>query len=216
MKFITLNHIKNHPKTETTWNWARDIEKKIIGRICMSSYIHTFAIIKELLANQCKTYLEIGTLFGGSMALMMQSQYKTKFIGVDIFNYYGEAIDPISNVEIKKETTKANIDRFNKYKHPYVLIDGNSHEPETVERVKRETPNGVDLFLIDGDHTGWGVMQDFHYYEELVNPWGIIIFDNYGDPQRWMGVKKAIELIDFNDWHVLGQNAYSFIVQKLP
>jgi predicted O-methyltransferase YrrM len=53
------------------------------------------------------------------------------------------------------------------------LIRGNSHTPETRDRVRDLLPE-IDFLFIDGDHTYDGVKADFDMYAPLVRPGGLI------------------------------------------
>lgn len=73
-----------------------------------------------------------------------------------------------------------------KYKD-FDLVVGDSHNPETVLRVKKLL-NGekVDFLFIDGDHMYEGVKNDFEMYKSFVREGGIIAFDDmdlFGHPQ---------------------------------
>jgi cephalosporin hydroxylase len=57
------------------------------------------------------------------------------------------------------------------------LIEGDSHDPGTLERVRELVrPGSVDLLFVDGDHTYEGVRADFELYGPLVRPGGLIAF----------------------------------------
>ena len=93
-ELLILSMILTHPEFESSKAIPIRIDSTITGRVCMTSYLHGLYVIKQLMGENCKTYLEIGTLFGGSMAMLMQSEYPTYFIGIDIFSYYGKHEDP--------------------------------------------------------------------------------------------------------------------------
>ena len=75
--------------------------------------------------------------------------------------------DNISNSIEARNTTRfddaqPNSLRFsmNNARAAYDLVDGSSHSLSIIERVHSLLDNNVDLFLIDGDNTKDGVIQD--------------------------------------------------------
>jgi predicted O-methyltransferase YrrM len=54
------------------------------------------------------------------------------------------------------------------------LVRGDSHHPEIRARVGTLAPRGVDVLLIDGDHTYEGVRADYALYSPLVRRGGIV------------------------------------------
>jgi cephalosporin hydroxylase len=55
------------------------------------------------------------------------------------------------------------------------LIRADSHQPESLVRLRERLPKGgVDFLFIDGDHTYQGVKADFEMYSPLVRPGGLI------------------------------------------
>lgn len=197
---------------QTAKNELARIAKQMKGRPCYTSYLHLVYMLREWMGDKCKYYCEMGTLFGGSMILAMQSQYPCKFVGVDMFNYYGKEIDPISKTKVNIETTRNNIEKLNTHKHPYCLIKGNSHDKKIQQMIINELPY-IDMFFIDGDHSKDGVLADWGMYSPMVSSGGIVIFDNYKD-KNWMGVTKAVDTIDFSGWKDLGEIERSIIFQK--
>jgi cephalosporin hydroxylase len=192
------------------------IDKNINGRICSKDYIHKLYDIKEQLGDFCKTYLEIGVLHGGTMSLLMQSKFKTKFIGIDNFNYYGRNVDDKCNIVLSLNHAKANIDSFNKNNYKYRLIEGDSTKDKIYDSVKNEN---IQLLLIDGDHTYKGVTNDFILYSPLVEKGGMIFFDDYGHT-AWPGVKEAVDKIVENiklgiiHFKVVEKGKYYLIIER--
>jgi cephalosporin hydroxylase len=61
-------------------------------------------------------------------------------------------------------------------------IDGDSHRPETVDRVRALLGDRkVDLLFVDGDHTYAGVRQDYEMYKPLMRSGGLIGFHDIID-----------------------------------
>lgn len=189
---------------------VKKIESNIKGKICSKDYIHILFDLKESMKEFCKTYLEIGTLHGGSISVLCHSKYNTHFIGVDDFNYYKRLFD--GKTEVKKQNAINNIKKFNKKKYKVDLLEGNSHDIKILNKVK-SLSNKIQLLLIDGDHTKKGVKKDFKMYSPLVESGGYIFFDDYSH-SAWPGIEKAINEIDFTDWNVIDNEKYFYIVQR--
>ena len=123
---------------------------------------------------QCKNYLEIGSHYGHSLMTNLQSNYETKYMGIDLFNRWGDGT--IINM---KRLVELNIKKFNKNNYQCKLIQGDSKNIKTLNIVKKYFNEGIDLLFIDGDHSYKGVLDDFELYFPLVNSGGYIVFDDY-------------------------------------
>jgi hypothetical protein len=213
------------------------------GRVCIAPYFNVLLSIKEFMGNNCKVYAEIGCLWGGSIcALLSLTNTNTTYIGIDLFSgYYGSNLDKntinqtgrsaisikhltwehnnIGNININKtnhlQFVHDTITMYNKNKNLFYLVQGSSYDEETVNNVKKIS-NNIDLLFIDGDHSEKGVKKDFMKYYTFITKNGIIIFDNYGDP-NWPGVKKGVDTIDFKNYEfdIVGQFGYSLVIIKL-
>lgn len=137
------------------------------------------------------TYLEIGAYAGGSACLLMHRP-NTNIISIDL----GWPIDP--NVVLK------NVWNFNKHGNTYSYIKGNSSHSDIILSVKDIK---VDILFIDGDHSYYGVWNDFLNYSNLVKPNGYIVFDDYNDYEHSPMVKSAVDHITnqlSNDYEIIG------------
>lgn len=202
------------------------VNSSIDGRVCASFWLHTLLSLKSFKGNNCKVYLEIGTLLGGSISSLLQLDDSniTSYYGIDIFEgYYGKEIKKGDWNKTSKDINgnnhldfvKQNINKFNKVNAKCELIKGSSYDDNTVNKFKSKNVK-VDILFIDGDHSEKGVTLDYHKYKEYVNNDGFILFDNYGDPNRWQGVKKGVDKIDFSTdgFSIVGQYGYSLLVHK--
>ena len=175
--------------------------------MCYTPYYHVLDFIRKMLGNQLKVYVEIGVLFGGSMALMMQQNSNGTYVGIDLFDgYYSKQNpgslnrDPICGIPIDISIAKHNIDIWNKYDQKYYLIAGDSISDKTIDNLDKILENRpIDLLMIDGDHSYEGVKKDFELYHKKVRVGGIIIFDNYSE-HHWTDVKKYIDSTNFEDY----------------
>ena len=194
------------------------------------------------MGDNCKNYVEIGTLWGGSIcSLLNLNNTSTTYTGIDLFlGYYGSELteenilnalseaskkhllwefNNVGNVKITIDNHKSFVDHtikmYNSNKNKINLIQGSSYSDSTLAMFKKLV-NKIDLLFIDGDHSIEVVQKDFMKYNEFININGIIIFDNYGDP-NWTGVKTGVDSIDFGKYNfkTVGQFGYSLVIIKL-
>ncbi|MBD3262475.1 MAG: hypothetical protein GF334_12555 [Candidatus Altiarchaeales archaeon] len=182
------------------------------GRACLGDQFGVLLSLREFLKNKCKVYGEIGTYHGASLIAGIQRKEPCTFVGIDIFD--GRFYDRDSEVPVTVDTVKENVDRCNKHGHPYFLVEGNSHDIETLNKVKALGLT-FNLFLIDGDHSEDGAREDFEMYSPLISPGGFLVFDDYGI-DAWPGVKAAVDSISFEEkgFYMHGACGTTFVVQK--
>ena len=169
----------------------------MIGDICKSEHLIKLKELKENMGYNCKTYVEIGVLYGGSLILQMNMKYPCKHIGIDMFNgFYGKDHDIRNGKKIylndknHKDIVEENINKNNNFNQEFILYKGKSTDKNIINKVKN-----IDFLFIDGDHTKKGVIDDFINYKDKVNLNGIVAFDNYND-KAWPEVTPAVnELI---------------------
>lgn len=204
-EFIIL---ANNEKTNNN-NIINFVNNKIDGRVCMSDWLHFLLSLKKYFKNDIKTYLEIGTLWGGSISAILQCDNLFNFSTdnyycVDLFSgYYNSNVSKgdFNKTSINIDQTnhldfcKKNIELFNKKKKHINFIKGSSYSKETLDIIKTYNPL-IDLLFIDGDHSYNGVLNDFNSYKNFLNNGAIVVFDNYGG-NAWPEVKKAIDNINF-------------------
>lgn len=160
-----------------------DITRDISNKINNLTFHHHYHIIYDVLCSYNKSnvvnYVEIGCYGGGSACLALQRP-NTNVISIDLG-------DPIPKDIVIENTTKLNI-----HNNKYTYLQGNSQTYEMVSRLKQEI-DGIDLLFIDGDHFYQGVINDFMLYNDLVNPAGYILFDDYNDKECSPEVKFAVD-----------------------
>lgn len=152
-----------------------------------------FPMIKRALLPECRTYMEIGVAWGSSLLCMLQDKYPRRLIGVGDFAYYGQG-------GFTGDAVKRNIERLNPHRSTVDLIAGNSHDERTRAAAAgaASRAGGVDCLLIDGDHTEYGVTQDWLMYSPLVSESGIIILHDY-DRESHSGVVWAAESLGLHE-----------------
>lgn len=130
-----------------------------------------WSLLDALQKNGTTTVLEIGSSHGGCITFYDQLVGPGGLvIGMEAVEEYGFSVqktgDPVSIAE----------------QH---LLIVNSHDPESVEKVKAALGDRpLDFVFIDGDHSYDGAKQDYEMYSPLVRPGGIIGFHDIAiDPR---------------------------------
>jgi hypothetical protein len=185
----------------------------MIGCICASPSSNKLVSFRKEFLPECKTYVEIGVLYGGSIIEQMKEEEKCLYVGIDPFTgYYGRSFDPHRGVDLSDHigVVKKNLDTNNPHNHDYLLIKGKSDD------VVNQCPDNIDYLFIDGDHSKEGVMKDFKNYQKKVSPKGIIVFDNYND-KSWEGVTEGVDEIlpQYPEWETIKVIGCSLIARKI-
>ena len=188
----------------------------MIGEICKSPHIQQMIDLKD--SRDVKVYAEIGVLYGGSMIEQMKSEKECFFIGIDPFTgYYGNSYDPHRSVDLTEhlDIVKKNLTDNNPHGHEWELIKNPSND--AVEELKSLLAPYllIDLLFIDGDHSYQAVKDDFENYKDLIAADGILVFDNYKDP-NWTEVETAvIDIMKENtDYFIKEEFGHCCIVAK--
>jgi predicted O-methyltransferase YrrM len=173
---ITTENIMNHELFISSIKEVNKISKQMknLDGEAPHNHHHLLLVIKEILGDKCKNYLEIGVAAGGSMLSVMKSKFKTNYYGIDLFDH--EYVIPKNNQTVQEKVSEI-IDTLNYNNCKYTLIKGDSASL-TTKTIVKNIQGGIDLFFIDGNHTQQYVNNDFHLYEEYVNKGGIIVFDD--------------------------------------
>lgn len=183
------------------------IANVIDGRICNRQQIPFLCVLADFMRIRFREvfhYLEIGTLFGGSMCAVRYHAHKSKierYAGIDIFSYYGKKIEPKSKVEVSIERADRNIRYFGG--EGFALFEGDSHDTKIANRALCYLRKTVHMLLIDGDHTAEGLETDFRMYAPAVAPGGIVVFDDY-NVNGWPGVTAAVDRLNKTGWNDIG------------
>ena len=221
---LNLGKIKQDPDCKYAYELVRHIDRHMIGRVCLDECIHYLWVIGKQVSEDVGrfTYLEIGTLFGGTLCLMSKPWFTCATLGVDTFEYYGKKQDPDTGLDMNMGVVEDNLNSLVPYRNCRCqegstdIYCGDSHDAETKEYVWVNTLDNIGVLLIDGDHSCDGVVQDFEDYGELVRPGGVIVFHDYLNP-AWPGVGEAvstiIESLD-DEWYIVGQLGTLFILQR--
>lgn len=117
-----------------------------------------------------RVVLEVGTAAGGTLWLWCQlAKPSALIISVDLPGGDFGGGYPEENIPYLR--------KYAMYKQKIELLRCDSHNPETLEKVKEILgEKEVDLLFIDGDHTYEGVKQDWEMYSPLLSRNGIGVF----------------------------------------
>lgn len=174
---------------------ALEIEKSCIGRLATTVQD---AVVRQLVAEAVEaeqlTILEIGSLYGVGLAILYNHAIthfrEVRIAGLDPFDgFYGNALDPALNQVVNDRTFIRNMRLANVSEDDYRIIKFYSTQSEALEAAKEL---GINLLIIDGDHSFEGVKYDFDTYFPLLQPGGYVIFDDY-NAEEWPGVQKFID-----------------------
>jgi len=145
-----------------------------------------FSEIKKIMelasAPNVHTLCEVGTYKGGALFLLAQAAANDSLlISVDI--EYTDYRDWIYQ-------------KFAKPGQRIKCIKGNTHDLSTILKMKRAL-NGrkIDLLFIDGDHSFFGVMNDYIRFLPFVSEGGVIVFhDIQPDSKMRYGIKTESDV----------------------
>ena len=138
-----------------------------------------FSLMDIAKKTNIKTICEIGSYKGGSLFLLAQMASKNaSIISIDI------------DYPLEKRFL---FGKFARKSQKIKCIRGNTQNPKTVESVRRAlSGRKIDLLFIDGDHSFFGVMNDFVRFSPLMSEKGIIAFhDIHPDFRMHYGVNSS-------------------------
>jgi cephalosporin hydroxylase len=168
-------------------------------------------ILRTLVAQSVKdptlSVLEIGTLFGVGLGIIhdiTRAKFESTHLTViDPFDgYYGQnKADIVTGQAVTEQQFRRNLKRVAVEADELSVIRAYSQDETAIAAASARTYN---VLIIDGDHSGEGVMRDFNLYRPFVSQGGFIVFDDYGT-DHWPEIKPAI------DEHVLPLTDLEFI-----
>jgi predicted O-methyltransferase YrrM len=165
--------------TEESLKITENISNVIDNKTFHHQYHILYDIAKTYNDNEIINYVEIGCYGGGSACLLLQRP-NTNVISIDL----GSPISPMIVLE--------NVDKLNPHNNFYKYIIGNSQLPQTKYELL-DTVKDIDILFIDGDHSYYGLKNDFELYNDMVKQGGYIIFDDYNDHKFSPEVKLFVD-----------------------
>ena len=126
-----------------------------------------------------KVLCEIGSYRGGTLYLLSHAAPSdAMIISIDI------------NYPFERKLANGNLVRKGQ---KLICIEGNTQDPKTIERVKKALKGRpIDFLFIDGDHSLFGIMNDYVRFCPLVKRGGVIAFhDIHPDSLMKTGIKSS-------------------------
>jgi cephalosporin hydroxylase len=153
--------------------------------------VEIVSLLRFLEQSPPKRIAEIGTATGGTLFMLTQvAAPDATIVSVDLPG--GKLGGASSSVRNRYPHWRARLYRgFGRDGQSVHIIQADSHDPSTVEKVRRRLPEGeLDFLLIDGDHSYEGVCRDFELYSTLAADGGLVAFHDivpshpggHGDP----------------------------------
>lgn len=119
-------------------------------------------LFEKVKADQPKVICEIGSYKGGTLFLFSQAAASDALI-ISIDIQY-----PIARKLAHKHLIKKG--------QKLVCIEGDTQDPKTLSRVMKVLRgSNIDFLFIDGDHSLFGVMNDYVRYSPLVKKSGLVV-----------------------------------------
>ena len=121
-----------------------------------------------------KAFVEIGSRNGGSWYYFSQLMDSgATVIAVDLpGGPWG--------MEASSSKLKEVLSILNQQGYSSSAILGNSKDPDITQMVRDSVPDGIDVLLIDGDHSYEGIVSDLKTYAPMVRPGGMVIVHDCG------------------------------------
>ncbi len=136
-------------------------------------------LYEKVRIDQPKVICEIGSYKGGTLFLLSQAAPNDALlISIDI-NY------PLARKLAHKNLVKKG--------QQLICVEGDTQDPKTLSRViKLLKGRDIDFLFIDGDHSLFGVMNDYVRFYPLVKAGGAVAFhDIHPDSEMLTGVKTT-------------------------
>ncbi len=92
-------------------------------------------------------------------------------------------------------------------------MQGLSNQPEIIAQVPDQS---VDLVIVDGDHTRYGVISDFRNFWPKLRLGGLMVIDDFGNDD-WPEVETAVKdlLASSEDLTVVWDSQFTLGLRKL-
>lgn len=95
-----------------------------------------------------------------------------------------DRIDDLQRYKLDKKGVEERNRWIQSFSSGAFIIERNSHDPETKERIKNILGNDeLDFLFIDGDHTYEGAKKDYEMYSEYVKKGGVIAFHDINETE---------------------------------
>jgi len=165
-----LHHPNYNASFDEFYSIARDMVKLGNTYGTFHTYVHIIPIILRLA--EAKTFLEVGSFCGASMAhaLSVPSLRRAVSVDMEIRGFRGTGQVFRQNMEKYKKVFNSEAE--------VIQVSGNSRDHTVKQQVFHQFPNAsVDVYFIDGDH--FDPLPDYYIYKHLVRPGGFIVWDDF-------------------------------------
>jgi hypothetical protein len=180
------------------------VEQSITGRIAghLEDYLGMFLATRAACGARGRDpvhMVEIGTLFGGSAALLWlaakESGATFSLTAIDpLDGYYRHSstgptspVDIITGLDISAARVRSNLVACGVPEDGVKIVCALSNEPAALAAA---SVRPIDILFIDGDHSLEGLTADFKNYLPLMRTGGLMVLDNFTD-MAWPDVTRA-------------------------
>ncbi|MFP4104714.1 MAG: class I SAM-dependent methyltransferase [Phycisphaerae bacterium] len=145
--------------------------------------------------------LEIGTMSGSNACLMYDllccHRERVRLTLIDpLEGFYGKGNrDWATGLPVSPTVVRRNLHFLHVPEEDVTLIQKYSTDAAAVSAAGART---YHFIFVDGDHSQEGVGKDILLYKDMVEPGGIMAFDDYDNPD-WPGVTPAVDAFDRED-----------------
>jgi hypothetical protein len=165
------------------------------GRLAADSADAAIRLLASLSRGERVMHAEIGVLSGLYAALLARMSQE---MGIDVHQvlidpftgYYDRSdLDALTLSRISPQNVRRNLRIVGSDEAAYTLIEGLSGDDAVIRQAGARR---YDTILIDGDHSYGGVTGDIETYGTFLRPEGMLILDDYRNP-NWPEVGQAID-----------------------
>ncbi|GAB3673304.1 class I SAM-dependent methyltransferase [Angustibacter aerolatus] len=202
---------------------AVDLELHGIARIAggLTNVVGKLATV-PLLRPPSGEVLEIGVLYGLFAAGLHRQLARTgavpsltlvdPFAGVQLQPGTESATDPTGS-PVSETVARRNLALGGVPADGFRLVTGYSGDAAVRAQV---ADRRYGVVVVDGDHSFEGVRADLLWVQDLLEPGGVVVLDDYGDP-RWPGVQQATDehLREHTGLRMLGRVSTSAFLRRV-
>lgn len=162
---LNMARVERHPAR--AWR-AVQLARGAVARRAYQKRSEAAPFLALVARRQPRVVVEIGLAAGGMLwAFCQAASPDATLISVDLpaarHGLQEAELVPLDSVE-----------RYRRDRQTLHFVQGDSHAPETVARVRALLPAPIDLLFIDADHTYEAVKADLEMYRPLVAEDGLI------------------------------------------
>lgn len=141
--------------------------------------------------NEFKTIVEIGVAKGITSKFLCKAAENTggNYYGFDVWDKHGANLNKKAKRQFKSPCSKDSVEnKLKDFKNICELVQINTLKDNFSKLLKEKCPV-IDFAFIDGDHSYWGIKNDFNAVYPLLNKYSIVAFH---DTQKIDGCREFI------------------------